>query len=253
MKKKMTLLGVFAVMTLTSMCGADNGRSQEKNNMYGSIPRELYLSGKFEPSSDPQFVALSTLGIAENNGPHYLRRETAEALAKMLTDFHREHPTVKIFVQSSTRNFDSQKSIWNAKWRILKKSIADPAERAKEILRYSSMPGTSRHHWGSDFDINKLTNSYYERGEGKIIFDWLTANAFRYGFARPYTAGRTKGYNEEKWHWSYLPLSKKFLADWTAEFSSRPGYFASKGLFDGSDVAGNWADEYVEAINPECR
>jgi LAS superfamily LD-carboxypeptidase LdcB len=140
-----------------------------------------------------------------------------------------------------------------AESKNLKTTIKDPAARAKEILKYSSMPGTSRHHWGTDFDINKLTNSYYESGDGKIILDWLTAHASHYGFARPYTAGRSGGYQEERWHWSYLPLSRKFLADWLAEFGPHPELFTAEGLFDGSSVAGSWAREYVETINPECR
>ena len=259
--KKMICTGALVAMTLSaSMCGAEGKHQKNDASLYGKISAERYLTGHFEPSSDEQFIALASVGIPENNGPHYLRREAAEALSRMLSDFRKEHPTVKIFVQSSTRNFDSQKSIWNAKWqgtrlvegKNLKVTIKDPAARAKEILKFSSMPGTSRHHWGSDFDINKLTNTYYESGEGKIIFDWLTANAERYGFARPFTAGRSRGYEEERWHWSYLPLSQKFLADWKKEFEMRSGYFTASGLFDGSEVAGTWAAEYAESVNPEC-
>jgi LAS superfamily LD-carboxypeptidase LdcB len=260
--KKFLIPGALAAMTLTaSMCGAANDGRPAQASVYGTLSAGEYLEGRFEPSSNPQFVPLASLGIAENNGPHYLRREAAGALAEMFSDFRKEHPTVRIFVQSSTRNFDSQKSIWNAKFRgerlvggrNLKKSMPDISARAREILKFSSMPGTSRHHWGSDFDINTLTNSYYEKGEGKIIFEWLTANASRYGFARPYTAGRTGGYEEERWHWSYLPLSKRFLADWLSLYGARADLLSAEGLFDGSPVAGAWARSYVETINPECR
>ena len=262
--KKFLIPGVCAAMTLVSpMCGAaDEAKAKvEPVSAYGTLSAKDYLEGRFEPSSQKDFVLLAKLGIEENNGPHYLRKEAAEALRAMLSDFHKAHPSVRVWVQSSTRNYDSQRGIWDAKWRgerlvegkNLKKTVKDPAERAREILRYSSMPGTSRHHWGSDFDINKLTNSYYEKGEGKVIFDWLTANAARYGFARPYTAGRNGGYEEEKWHWSYLPLSKRFLADWIAEFGAHPEVLSAEGRFEGSAVAGGRAREYVETINPECR
>ncbi|NJK84501.1 MAG: M15 family metallopeptidase [Saprospiraceae bacterium] len=43
----------------------------------------------------------------------------------------------------------------------------NPQERALKILKYSSMPGTSRHHWGTDIDLNSFSNSYFEQGEGK--------------------------------------------------------------------------------------
>lgn len=85
--------------------------------------------------------------------------------------------------------------------------------KAKDILTYSSMPGSPRHHWGTDIDLNKLNNSWFEQGEGKKIYDWLVAKAADFGFCQVYTskeAGRT-GYNEEKWHWSYLPLASTYL------------------------------------------
>ena len=264
--KKFLMPGVFAAMSLVSpMCGtADEGKPKPaavSAEIYGSVSERDYLEGRFEPAAQKDFVQLGSLGIEENNGPHYLRREAAEALKAMLADFRKAHPAIRVWVQSSTRNYESQRSIWDAKWRgerrvegkNLKKTMKDPVERAREILKFSSMPGTSRQHWGTDFDINKLTNSYYEKGEGKVIFDWLTANASRYGFARPYTAGRSGGYEEEKWHWSYLPLSRKFLAGWMNVFGGRPDLLSEEGRFEGSSVAGAWARSYVETINPECR
>ena len=259
---KTTVKGaVVAVIMSMSMCGASpsQNRTSPDAGLYGSISAEDYLSGRFEPSRHELFVSLADAGIPAN-GTHYLRREAAESLKKMFDDFHAEHPSIRIHVQSSTRNFDAQKAIWNAKWRgerkvggkNLRTAISDPAKRAAEILKFSSMPGTSRHHWGTDFDINTLTNDYYEKGEGKVIFDWLCANASRYGFARPYTGGRARGYEEEKWHWSYVPLSKIFLSEWMSRFSDGV-YFARAGLFDGSDAAGVRAAEYAEAVNEECR
>ena len=80
------------------------------------------------------------------------------------------------------------------------------------------MPGTSRHHWGTDIDLNDLNNPTFEKGgtEEKTYL-WLEKNAHTFGFCQPYTpkgAARPNGYNEEKWHWSYLPLSQKYLAQY---------------------------------------
>jgi len=52
------------------------------------------------------------------------------------------------------------------------------------------MPGTSRHHWGSDVDLYSLEDIDFLKGNGKIIYQWLTDNAASYGFCQPYTAGR---------------------------------------------------------------
>ncbi|MGL4370704.1 MAG: M15 family metallopeptidase, partial [Spirochaetota bacterium] len=265
MKQKMVKGAVVAVIMSVSMCGASPSPAPENSrppnrDLYGSVSSEEYLTGQFEPASHESFVSLSKTGIPAN-GSHYLRKEAAAALSRMLDDFKKEHPAIRIYVQSSTRNFSAQRTIWNAKWRgerpvggmNLAREMKDPYARAAAILKYSSMPGTSRHHWGTDFDINTLTNDYYEKGEGKVIFDWLTANASRYGFARPFNAGRDRGYEEEKWHWSYTPLSRYFLADWLSRFGEDGKFFTRRGLFEGSEAAGVRAAEYVEAVNPECR
>lgn len=118
---------------------------------------------------------------------------------------------INLKIISGTRNFYEQKSIWQRKWERYKNLT--PIKRAKKILEYSSMPSTSRHHWGTDIDLNNLNNSYFEKGGGKKEYNWLVNNANRYGFYQVYTSkenGR-KGYNMEKWHWSYMPLAKKYL------------------------------------------
>ena len=96
------------------------------------------------------------------------------------------------------------------------------------------MPSTSRHHWGTDLDLNSLENSFFERGDGLRIYQWLKTHAAEYGFCQPYTSktsGR-KGYEEEKWHWSYVPLSGQFLE----EYNKKVTYKDIKG-FAGSSVA----------------
>jgi len=78
------------------------------------------------------------------------------------------------------------------------------------------MPGTSRHHWGTDIDINDTEEEYFDTKVGKKVYQWLSTHASEYGFCQPYTSkesGRT-GYEEEKWHWSYAPLSNSFLEEY---------------------------------------
>lgn len=173
-------------------------------------PDKAYLLGRFNPEIDARFAKPAdehTAGAARNQ---YLRKETYEAFVKMAEAAAKDGVTLVII--SATRNFETQKSIWERKWQA-EAAIANEAERAKKILLYSSMPGTSRHHWGTDMDLNDLNNEYFESGEGLKIYQWLTAHAHEYGFCQPYTSkdkGRT-GYEEEKWHWSYTTLSVPLL------------------------------------------
>lgn len=181
------------------------------------ITLELLL-GKVDPASDTQFVAVE-IKYASRSGM-YMHREAYEAFVKMHAAAAADG--VNLVIVSAMRTYNHQRRIWNDKWNgrqmlegnISATSITDPVERAREILRFSAMPGTSRHHWGTDIDLNSLVNSYFESGQGKRVYEWLQQNAARFGFCQPYTAhgnNRQGGYEEEKWHWSYMPVSKKYL------------------------------------------
>jgi zinc D-Ala-D-Ala carboxypeptidase len=165
-----------------------------------------YLMGKFEPSENIDFVSVDKT-YASKEGM-YLRKETYEAFKKMHAAAAKDG--VDLTIISATRNFDHQKNIWETKWNALKDKTAEA--RAKKILEYSAMPGASRHHWGTDMDLNNLSNPYFEKNGGSKIYKWLQTHATEYGFCQPYTAGRPAGYKEEKWHWTYMPLSKNFTA-----------------------------------------
>jgi LAS superfamily LD-carboxypeptidase LdcB len=159
------------------------------------------------------------------------------------------------------RNFAAQKSIWEAKWNgkrkvsgmDLSRAMPEPEERALKILEYSSMPGTSRHHWGTDIDLNALNNRFFAEGKGKKIYDWLLAHAHKYGFCQVYTEhgpDRPFGYNEEKWHWSYMPLASQFLEQYNEKIS-----YAKLGGFEGAAVARDIEAirKYVNGIASRCR
>lgn len=202
-------------------------------------PDKNYLLGKFDPATHPKFSKLQDEHTRGSARGAYLRQETYEAFKKMSAAAKKEG--VDLVIISATRNFDSQKRIWENKWNGKVEvegkdltTVSDPKERARLILLYSSMPGTSRHHWGTDMDLNSLENSFFESGEGLTTYQWLTTNAAKYGFCQPYTtktSGRT-GYEEEKWHWSYLPLSGEFLETYQKQIR----YLDIKG-FAGSEVA----------------
>ena len=236
------------------------GSAVPVSELYGPVSAADYLSGRFDPAKHPYFVDLSTLKIPADDKRHYLRKEAALALRDMIAAFRIDHPKVEIFVKSSTRTFRDQKKIWDDKWSgpapaAGKEASRDwkvPRKRALVILRYSSMPGTSRHHWGTDFDINNLTNRYYDREDGKIVYDWLRANAARFGFCMPYPAGRKGGYLEERWHWSYMPLSGEFTREWLDLYGTEI-ITDSKNIFAGSESCGDLAPQYVSSVSEDCR
>jgi len=211
-----------------------------------------YLLGKFDPATHPQFAKLADEHTRGSGRGAYLRKETYEAFVKMSDAARKEG--VELTIISATRNFESQKRIWENKWngkvQVEGKdltTVTDLKERARLILLYSSMPTTSRHHWGTDMDLNALNNSFFDSGEGLKIYTWLKAHAAEYGFCQPYTtkdSGRT-GYEEERWHWSYLPLSGEFLD----QYQKQVNYEDIIG-FEGSEVAKSMEviGNYVEGV-----
>lgn len=169
-----------------------------------------YLLGKFNQNQDERFVQIADQHLGGSAKGAYLRKETYEAFVRMAEAAKADG--VNLIIISATRNYFQQKAIWERKWTNDTESKT-PVDRAKKILLYSSMPGSSRHHWGTDVDLNNLNNEYFDSGDGLKIYSWLKAHAHEYGFCQPYTAktdGRT-GYEEERWHWSYTPLSIPFL------------------------------------------
>ncbi len=225
--------------------------SDDTDSLYGPVQEESYLRGRFDPEKHPFFVKLSDYGIP-CIGAQYLREEAASALKKMYDSLKKDLPSVKFWVQSSTRNWNSQKAIWERRWKEFSKITPDEKKIAQSILRSSSMPGTSRHHWGTDFDINVLKNNYYAKGDGQKLYTWLKKHAAKFGFCQPYTAGRKAGYMEERWHWSYIPLASQFKKRWNAIFVENTAALVHDGGFIGHEGIIAAAPIYVNAIDESC-
>jgi LAS superfamily LD-carboxypeptidase LdcB len=211
-----------------------------------------YLLGKFDETKDERFVKIDSLYARGSAVGKFLRKESYDAFVKMAKAAKKDGVT--LFILSATRNFNSQKIIWENKWDGKTKvegkdltTVADLPERARLILLYSSMPGTSRHHWGTDMDLNSLDNDYFASGEGLKIYTWLQSHAAAFGFCQPYSSkanGRT-GYEEEKWHWSYLPLSNEFLNEYKKQLS-----YTDLSGFKGAEVGAklNVIENYVDGV-----
>lgn len=202
----------------------------QKQEIDTTITKDFVL-GKFDYKTHQDFIKVSAHHASKTL---YLNKACYEAYKTMYEAAKADGIYLKII--SGTRNFYEQKSIWERKWT--KYANLEPKTRALKILEYSSMPSSSRHHWGTDMDLNNLNNSYFETGEGLKIYNWLLQHAKTYGFNQVYTDkqnGRT-GYNLEKWHWSYMPLSKKYLNFYNENISY-------------NDISGFKGSEHAEAFD----
>jgi len=176
------------ILILHSPLSANTAGTQVEVDPH-TIVSDGFLMGKFNADERKYFVRINKR-YASRDGM-YMQKLPYDAFRAMHAEAKKEGISLKIL--SALRSFGHQKSIWEAKWngkrrvgsiRNIKRSIKDPIKRAFKILEYSSMPGSSRHHWGTDIDLNDFTNRYFEQGYGKKVYAWLVKNAPRYGFCQ---------------------------------------------------------------------
>lgn len=216
-----------------------------------------YIMGKFDPSKHVDFTIIPAK--YRDAEVRYIRKDVLDGFIKMYNDARKDG--VILVIRSATRNFENQKRIWESKWTgktILEdgtnaaKDIKNNVDRARKILEYSSMPGTSRHHWGTDVDFNNFDNSWFEHGEGQKLYQWMVANAHKYGFCQTYTSmgsDRSTGYSEEKWHWTYMPISSEITKQAKMKITNEmiAGFLGAETAVN-IDVLNN----YILGISPSC-
>ena len=145
---------------------------------------------------------------------------------------------VDITAFSSFRDFDRQMAIWNGKFRgerpmqdrrgqPLDPLTLAPSDRVTAILWWSALPGASRHHWGTDFDVvdtrakpagyklQVVPAEYEAGGPFHRLTTWLDEHMHAFGFFRPYTTDRG-GVSPEPWHLSYAPVAVRAQAEFSA-------------------------------------
>lgn len=215
----------------------------------GQIPSEwsvAELIGLNEPSRDPAFAPVPP-AYSSRDGL-YLRIPARDAFVAMAEAAAEDG--IRLVVVSAARNFSYQNGIWNRKWARPQYAGWSDYEKAQDILKYSAMPGSSRHHWGTDLDLNSLENDWFTSGEGREVAEWLDAHAAEFGFHQVYTADPQRpGYLPERWHWSYLPLATDMLAAYNECIEEAT-------LRELEVVGMAWADslriltDYVNGIDP---
>ena len=187
----------------------DHSILQNNPTITDSSISKSFVTGRFLPQNNVRFQIVPAHLCSKSM---YLQKEVIAAFQQMKLAAANEEISLRII--SGTRNFWEQKAIWERKWNINIPKFGASANNAREILKYSSMPSSSRHHWGTDIDINNLSPAYFTTGKGLKEVLWLRKNANKFGFIEVYSpraSGRLTGYEPEAWHWSYSPLSSQYL------------------------------------------
>ncbi len=167
-----------------------------------------------------QLIGMGNPDIIGESYTSKMHKETAIALAKMKTAAAIE--SIQIEVVSAYRSFQRQKEIYESKYRSFIDQGLSPEDTINKIIEFSTIPGTSRHHWGTDIDIidsnapqpENVLQAKHFHGKGPYckLKEWLDEYSESFGFYEVYTDDpHRKGFEYEPWHFSFAPVSKPML------------------------------------------
>jgi len=166
-------------------------------------------------------------------GKFRLHPEAHDAFLHLQSDAKNEEG-IDLQIASGFRSFERQLAIWNRKMngelpvlddhgKALDVRALTERERVFAALRWSALPGASRHHWGTDVDVYDAAVTLPEGYRLQLtqqeahdyfhhLHHWLDeriASNTAHGFFRPYAEDRG-GIAPELWHLSYAPVANIF-------------------------------------------
>ena len=137
---------------------------------------------------------LLTLDIKYSNTDKKLRKDAAISFEILSRDAL--VLGYRIVAISAFRDFDYQKRLYNYYVEEKGKKYADNC---------SARAGHSEHQTGLAVDVEGSNHDYNEFEE-TIEFEWMSKNAYKYGFILRYPKGKEKitGFKYEPWHYRYV-------------------------------------------------
>ncbi len=199
----------------------------------GLSPTYLLLANKVSVlGEDYAPASLKTLTCPTSNGKTVqLESRAADAVCAMMKEMQACGVT-NVSVTSGYRDYDYQQKLFNFYCQQEMQGFSEEAKNVlgsdylqtyyydlgltgltredakKVVLSYSALPGTSEHQTGLcvDFitsDMNdELTNAF----ENTAAFEWLSENAYQFGFILRYPEDKTDvtGYSYESWHYRFV-------------------------------------------------
>lgn len=223
---------------------------------------EAKKTNRTPASAFPELELVGKKHLKSSGKSRGLRPAVWEAYSAMANAAQKEG--IQIVLDSGYRDFDAQKRIWNRKYRSLSRTEKNPQKVIETIIQYSAIPGTSRHHWGTDIDIidgipptptdPEEAQYFADGGIYHPLYQWLQTHAQSFGFYEVYTQNPQRtGFAYEPWHWSFAELSRPmleaFLALPLAKYLNDPSLKGSKHFTP--DYIKNYLEKWVLGVNPD--
>lgn len=185
------------------------------------LPQLSFLTQ--EKYSISQLIGKGNPDIVGDSYTSTMHKDAKTAFLKMKAEAQKQE--INIEIVSAYRSFERQKQIFENKYTKYTKQGLLPTEAISKIIEYSTIPGTSRHHWGTDLDLIDANASqpksvlqeknFHGNGPFCKLKEWMDANANHFGFYLVYTNNpERKGFKYEPWHYSYAPISKPMLKEY---------------------------------------
>jgi len=134
-------------------------------------------------------------------------------------------------IVSGYRSFSGQRHLWNKKFkRVWDDAELDGTHCVRSVFEYTTLPGFSRHHWGTELDLGEYHIRHHaqvplgkQRPKMEDFYAWLDVHAPKFGFCKVYK-GVLGAIQEEPWHWSYRRYASLFQKqfDQIKDFSLLP-------------------------------
>lgn len=174
---------------------------------------------------------------------------------------------IDLKVVSGYRSFTRQRQIWNRKYKKYQSQGLSPNAIFDKIVEYSTVPGTSRHHWGTDLDIIDqgarysgdvlVPNKFHGNGPFCKMKDWMENNAHKFGFELVYTLNENRtGFEYEPWHYSYAPLSRKLLQQYLSPTQFLE-FLRSQQIMGMEEISDErllrYYTEHIQGVNPSLQ
>lgn len=106
------------------------------------------------------------------------------------------------FVRAGYRSQEEQERVLDNKIAAYQSEGYSKSKARSLALETVAEPGTSEHELGLAVDINAEEG----RSTGDEVYDWLTENAYKYGFILRYPSDKAEitGIDYEPWHYRYV-------------------------------------------------
>ncbi|MBI2097680.1 MAG: M15 family metallopeptidase [Candidatus Vogelbacteria bacterium] len=176
--------------------------SQTDKELLQKYSRVYFLNEHYVPSN---LIPIDAKYLYDPSKPLELHARVWPYLEKLLTAAAAERVTLQI--ASAYRSFGTQATL---------KSSYTVIYGAGSANQFSADQGYSEHQLGTTVDLTIRGTVPFTNFEKTAGYDWLTANAYKYGFVLSYPKGNTY-YQFEPWHWRFvgLALAAKLQSDQT--------------------------------------